>query len=416
MGDKDISDEHRPSAFAAGYVVGAAKSRPFARGREAVKVLHVITGLNVGGAENMLAKLLEAAPEGEERDAVVSLLEPGPIAERIRAGGVRIDSLNMRRGMASFGGVQALSRIVRDTVPDIIHGWMYHGNLAASLASMMAKPRILAKQGVPLVWNVRHSLADTRRETWKTRALLRVSASLSRQPAAIIYNSQVALEQHQAIGFSSQRSLVLPNGFDCAKYQPDPMARERLCSEFGIEPETLIVGIVARLHPMKDHAGLIDAVALARAKGVDVHLLMIGDGLASPPDKMAAQLARQLPANRISHCGARSDVALLMPGLDILAVSSAWGEAFPNVIGEALACGVPVVATDVGDSAVVVGRGGLVVPPCSPGDLASSILQLGELGREGRRYMGIAGRRHIVENYSLGAICEQYRVMHQSIL
>ena len=408
-----ISNEHRPFA---GFAVGAVNCRPSARDGAAVRVLHVITGLNVGGAENMLAKLLEGAAAGAERGSVVSLLEPGPIADRIRACGVRIDSLNMRRGMPGLSGILALSRIVRETAPDVIHGWMYHGNLAASLASKLAKPGVLARQGIPLVWNVRHSLADTRRETWKTRALLRVSAPLSRQPAAIIYNSQVALEQHQAIGFSSQRSLVLPNGFDCAKYQPDPMARERLCSEFGIEPETLIVGIVARLHPMKDHAGLIDAVALARAKGVDVHLLMIGDGLASPPDKMAAQLARQLPANRISHCGARSDVALLMPGLDILAVSSAWGEAFPNVIGEALACGVPVVATDVGDSAVVVGRGGLVVPPCSPGDLASSILQLGELGREGRRYMGIAGRRHIVENYSLGAICEQYRVMHQSIL
>ena len=408
-----ISNEHRPFAR---FAVGAVNCRPSARDGAAVRVLHVITGLNVGGAENMLAKLLEGAAAGEERGSVVSLLEPGPIAERIRACGVRIDSLNMRRGMPTLSSIIALARIVRETAPDVIHGWMYHGNLAASLASMMAKPGVLAGQGVPLVWNVRHSLADTRRETWKTRALLRLSVRMSRQPAAIIYNSQVALEQHQAIGFSSQRSIVLPNGFDCAKYKPDAKARDRLCGEFGIDPGTLIVGIVARLHPMKDHAALIDAVALARTQGMDIHLLMIGDGLASPPETIAARIARQLPADRISHCGARSDVASLMPGLDILAMSSAWGEAFPNVIGEALACGVPVVATDVGDSAVVVGPGGLIVAPCSPRDLASGILQLGELGREGRRTMGIAGRRHIVENYALDAICERYRIMHQSIL
>jgi glycosyltransferase involved in cell wall biosynthesis len=416
LGDKDVCDEQRPFAFAARFAVGAASCRSRTSGVAAVKVLHVITGLNVGGAENMLAKLLEGSVDSNECGSVVSLLEPGPIAERIRACGVRIDSLNMRQGMATFGGVQALSRIVRAAAPDVIHGWMYHGNLAASLASMMAKPRILAKQGVPLVWNVRHSLADSHRETWKTRALLRVSAPLSRQPAAIIYNSQVALEQHQAHGFSPRRSLVLPNGFDCAKYKPDPAARERLCSEFGIDPGALIVGIVARLHPMKDHAGLIDAVALARAKGLDIHLVMIGDGLAPPPERMAAQIALQIPADRISLGGARSDVASLMPGLDILAVSSAWGEAFPNVIGEALACGVPVVATDVGDSAVVVGRCGLIVPPSSPQDLANGIISLSELGPEGRRNMGIAGRQQVAENYSLDAICKRYRTLHQSIL
>lgn len=382
---------------------------PRVGGSAAVKVLHIITGLNVGGAENMLAKLLESAAQTGEQSQVVSLLEPGPLADRIEAQGIAIHTLGLRRGLATPSAALALRRLVRRLAPQVIHGWMYHGNLAASFA------RKCSDRPQALIWNVRHSLSDPQFETRRTRALLWLSARLSDRPDAIIYNSHAAMEEHQAIGFSPRRAVVLPNGFDCGKYRPDKAARALLESQFAIAPDALVVGCVARLHPMKDQANLVEAVARARATGYDIHLLMVGEGLAEPPTDLAALIARRLPSDRVTTSGARFDIASWMPGLDALAVPSAWGEGFPNVIGEALACGVPVVTTDVGDSARIVGAEGAVVPPSDPAGFASALERLLSLPGAARRDLGLAGRERVERDYSLSTISNRYADLYRSL-
>jgi glycosyltransferase involved in cell wall biosynthesis len=374
-----------------------------------MKVLHIITGLNVGGAENMLTKLLEASPDAAREAAVLSLLAPGPLAPRIRACGVRLESLQMQRGMPGPGDALRLARMVREIGPEVLHGWMYHGMLAASFAAFALPGR------VPLIWNIRHSLADPARESRSTRLLLRLGAARSRRPDAIVYNADAALAQHSAFGFSAGRARVLPNGFDCQVYRPDPAARQRLGREFGIDPGVLLVGHVARLHPMKDHAMLVEAAALARAQGLDLHLVMIGAGLEDSPLDLRARIARLLPPGRVTLSGARGDISSLMPGFDLLALPSAWGEAFPNVLGEALACGVPAVATDVGDSARIVGDEGRIVAPGDPRAFAAALGELADLGAERRRELGLAGRRRIEQSYSIGAIANAYRQLHTEI-
>ncbi|MWV27577.1 glycosyltransferase [Aurantiacibacter rhizosphaerae] len=373
-----------------------------------MKVLHVITGLNVGGAENMLAKLIERG--GADTPEVLSLLPPGPIAERITACGVKVHTLNMRRGAVGPAAMLRLPRMVEAIAPDLIHGWMYHGNLAASYARKRLQPRL------PLVWNIRHSIPDLAMESRQTRILLKLSAAISRGPEAIVYNAHVSRAQHEAIGYSATRGMVIPNGFDTSRYQPAPGARDAAAAQFGFADGAFRIACIARLHPMKDHARLVEAVAAARIRGCDIHLVLVGHGLEEPPADLKHLIESKLPADRVTTCGARFDVADWLAGMDLLAVPSAWGEAFPNVIGEALACGVPVVATDVGDSARIVADDGIIVPPKDTHAMTEAILSMAALPPEKREAMGQAGRERVVRDYSLPKIGERYSDMHAACL
>lgn len=364
-----------------------------------MKVLHIITALNYGGAEAMLAKLLATYRHDPQqpRQRVLSLVTPGPVGRQMLADGIDVTSLDMHHGWQAPLVLTALYRHVRRYDPDIIQGWMYHGNIAASVAARMARRR------VPLLWNVRHSLSDIARERWTSRLFIRLGARLSNAPDAILYNSRAALHQHKAIGYAGRAALVIPNGFDLDRFRPDDEARPartRLCAMFGIDPAAIVVGMIARLHPMKDHATIIEAAERARARGHDIHLILAGCGTES--------LKGALPANRLTLLGDRRDVPDWLPGLDIVTLSSAWGEGFPNILGEAMAAGVPCVATDVGDSAEILGDGGLCVAPGDPTALADALATLCAAGPVGRPAIGRRGRTRVATTYALPMIARRY--------
>lgn len=375
-----------------------------------MKVLHVLTSVNAGGPECMLARLLESSPGQRDETAVLTLTPPGPFAERIRDQGVRLYTLRMNRNFWSPVAAARLARIVNTFGPDIIHGWMYRGSIAASVgAMMMGKPS-------SVVWNVRNTLADPDHMPGYLRKYVRLAAWLSSRPDAIIYNSLAASLQHQAYGFSAENNVIIPNGFDCTLNAPDDTARVRLREEFGIAPGPLVVGHVGAFQPMKDHRTLIEAVAEARARGLDLHLVLIGEGLESPHPELARMLQLYLPADRVTTSGCRLDLSRLLPGLDLLAVSSAWGEGFSNVLGEALASGVPVVATDVGDSGTIVGTCGAVVPPRRPELFAQALFELGSLPAGERHALGLKGRERIMELYPLDQVARRYNDLHRSLV
>lgn len=372
---------------------------------QALHVLHITTGLHVGGAEAMLAKLVETRESGI-RHEVISLQPLGVLSQRVEAQGVKAASLDMRKGGLPGPRVATrLIRMVRASAPDIIQGWMYHGNLAASAGS-------LARPGTPLIWNIRHSLSDLALEKPLTRILIRLSARISQHPAAIIYNSNAAARQHAALGFSARRAVVIPNGFDCDHYRPRFGARERLTRLFGIDPKSTIVGMVARHHPMKDHLNLVDAVRRCRSRGVDLHLLLVGEGMDRPPADLAKAIGAALPCDRVTLSSARLDVAEWLSGLDLLALSSAWGEGFPNILGEAMASGVPCIATDVGDSALILDGAGLIVPPRDPLALATALEAFARMTTDERRRRGELGRARVQAHYTLAAVSRTYAELY----
>src|SRR5919106_3077691 len=379
-----------------------------------VKLLHAITGLEIGGAENMLLRLLEAGEREKFGAAVLALMNPdkarfGTLAPKIAALGVPIATLDMSRGSPTPAHVWRLCRTMRAIDPDVVQGWMYHGNLAATVGSWSLPER------PPVVWNVRHSVHDLALEKPLTRLVIRLSARMSGLPRAIIYNSRVSAAQHQKLGFEAGRSVVIANGFDTARFKPRPGAKERLCRELGIDPARTVIGMIARNHPMKDPGNLLGAVASLRAGGRAVHLVMVGSGMIAAHQELIAAVREVGLEAQVSLLGERDDVPAVVAGFDIAALPSAWGEGFPNVLGEAMASGVPCVATDVGDSTWVVGPHGLIVPPRQSEALANALGRLIDLGPEARRQLGLGGRARIVQHFSIHEVVRQYEALHLQV-
>jgi glycosyltransferase involved in cell wall biosynthesis len=209
--------------------------------------------------------------------------------------------------------------------------------------------------------------------------------------------------------------VVLPNGFDLEVFKPDPAARLSVRQELGLPEEALFIGLVGRFYPLKDHYNFIDAAARLRAELPEIHFLLCGEGI-TPENK---ELAEWVNASGIrAHChmlGQREDIPRITAALDI-ACSSSYMEGFPNVIGEAMACGVPCVVTDVGDSALLVGDTGMVVPPKNPQALANAWRELIEMGPDRRASLGEAARRRVGESFSLPAIAARYEELYEGIV
>lgn len=367
-----------------------------------MKVLHVISGLRTGGAETMLYKLLAGADAA--RDAmVVSLGADGPMGPPIAALGVPVVPLGATPGrLPTPASLLRLVRLVRRFAPDVVQGWMYHGNLAALAAVGTSGARR------PALWNIRSTLCDVDQEKRTTSAVIRLGARLSRWPAHIVYPSEAAALEHEAAGYASQRRVLIGNGFDTTRFRPDADARTHARALLGVHDDRVLLGHVARFHPMKNHVGLLRAAALLRDAGVRFHLAMIGRDVDDANAELSAVRRELALDGHLSLLGERRDVVALTPGFDVAVSSSSWGEAFPNVLGEAMACGVPCVATDVGDSARVVGDAGIIVARRDPAALASALARVARLDAAERARLGEAARARVLAHYSLPAIVAQY--------
>jgi glycosyltransferase involved in cell wall biosynthesis len=243
-----------------------------------------------------------------------------------------------------------------------------------------------------------------------------MNALLSHLPDAIVYVSHEGARQHEHLGFPAAKTVVIPNGFDCTVMKPDDQAPVRLRGELGLAPDRAIVGMVTRAHPMKDHANLIRAVGILVGRSVDVHLVMVGRGVDPPDGPIAREVARAGLRERATLLGERDDIQRVLAGLDVLAVSSAWGESFPLIVGDAMASGVPCVVTDIGDCPALVGDTGIVVPRRDSEGLAAVIERLIALGPEARRRLGVAARARIQDTYSVERTTQQYEQLYQTLI
>jgi glycosyltransferase involved in cell wall biosynthesis len=381
-----------------------------------MRVMHVITGLSTGGAETMLLKLLSAASQRMEH-VVVSLGDEGTIGPRIAALGLPVHCLGLKRNAPNPFRALSILPLAQRIAPQLIQGWMYHGNLMASLAAVALRktaPRNVLGQK-PVLWNIRQTVYDLRRERWLTAKLIRQGARLSSGPAAIIYNSQTSASQHEELGYRAEKRVIIPNGFDCQVLRPDEAARKAVRAELGITDDTVLVGLVARYHPMKDHVGFLKAAALVVQSHPQTRFVLVGAGVSSTQPELAEGIQQNELGDRVILLRERSDIPRLNNAFDIGCSASAWGEGFSNSIGEAMACGVPCAVTNVGDSAYIVADTGFVAPPRAPEALAEAIGRLIEIGQPRRQQIGAKARKRIETEFSLSAIVEKYESLYLAI-
>lgn len=342
------------------------------------KVLWLTTGLGSGGAEMMLVQLIRGLPQFQH--VVISLTAGGKHATALREAGIEVHSLDMPAGKPTLSSLWRLFKVVRQTRADVLMGWMYHGCFAAVLARFMRFKR------VPIIWNVRQSLYDLKHEKRGSALVIRALAKLSWLPQRITYNTQTGAKQHEAIGFRSSKTQLIPNGFDLAKWQPG-------------QPVPGRIGRFGRNAPMKDYATFIAAAKLIAEKRPDTEFIIVG----------ADTETLDVPAN-IQLLGERHDLPELTASLNIAVSSSAFGEGFPNVVGEAMACAVPVVATDIGDTRWVTGDSGHLVPPGDPAALAKACIELLDSGIT----QDPAARTRIEQQFSIESVLQKFAALLNS--
>lgn len=371
-----------------------------------IRVCHIITGLYAHGAERMLYKLLSGLDRERFQPAVISLMDQGTVGPAIEALGIPVLTVDLPRGRPHPAGLLRLIRHVRAAQPDILQGWMYHGNLAASLAAHFARGR------PPVIWNIRQSLYDLDHEKRLTRWLVQLSARASGSAGRIIYNSVTSARQHEALGFREDRRVFIPNGFALDDFTPDPALRHQVRREWGWSDHHVVIGLAARYHPMKDHDNFLRAVASVAERHDRVRWVLAGLNVDAGNAALRQRIHELQLGSRIRLLGELRDMRGFYQGLDIATLTSAWGEGFPNVLGEAMAAGVPCVATDVGDAATIIGDTGLLVPAHDSAALAEALTTLIDAGRAERIRWGLEARERIVHEYSLPAIVERYAALY----
>ncbi|OLE52206.1 MAG: hypothetical protein AUG51_19055 [Acidobacteria bacterium 13_1_20CM_3_53_8] len=372
-----------------------------------IRILHIINDLSIGGAEMTLYKLLSKIDNERFESVVISLKNHGKLRERIEALSVPVYSVSMKSKVPTPTSVLRLIRLARQLDPDLVQGWMAHGNLAAQVVAAFAPCRL------PVLWNIRQSLYSLTHEKPMTKAAIRLCARLSKMPVKIFYNSRTSAAQHEAIGYRSENCIVIPNGFDPDRFSTSLEARLSVRRELGLAEDTFLIGLIGRHHWMKDHHNFFQAARLLRAEHPNVHFVLCGRGVVWDNKSLSQEIQQSNLDGRVHLLGERDDIPRLMAALDIN-VSSSSDEGFPNVIGEGMCCGVPCVATDVSDLPWIVGETGRIVPPRDASALALALKEMIELEAEDRTALGLAARARVMQCFQLKSIIEKYEEVYET--
>lgn len=368
-----------------------------------IRICHLITSLDTGGAEHSLVNLVTAMNRDEFENEVITLLKPGPMAQTLAQAGIPVTSMEIGQHRPNPAVLLSLIRHLRAKKPKILQTWLYHADFFGTAAAFFAGPD-------HLLWNVRSSEIDNPGIRRSTRYLARLLAILSRRPDAIVVNSQDGQRYHERIGYHPKRWVNIANGVDLQRFRPRRGEQAILRTRLGLPADAAVIGLIARYHPMKDIETFLRAAARFQQDHENVKFVLCGDGL-SPDNTPLARLVRTLDLERnIVPLGPRSDIELIYPALDVLTLCSIYGEGFPNVLCEAMACDVPCVATDVGDSAAIIGDSGLIVPRRDPEAIARAWHGLLEK-RPGTESV----RSRVAACYSLEKMCARYESFYRSL-
>jgi glycosyltransferase involved in cell wall biosynthesis len=366
------------------------------------KIVHVITCLDNGGAESLLYKFIQY--NNHDRHYVISLRGEGKYGSKIRALGVNVDCLDMSPKLPSLFAVAKMLVIIVRQKPDVVKTWMYHANLLGGLAALLC--------GYPVIWGIHNTTLDKSKSSVSTRIINWICGKCSNLvPSVIISVSEIGLPIHRAAGYNINKMMFIPNGYDVDSYCPSPLGRKNIRLELAVADNIRLLGLVARFNPQKDHENLLSSLSLVNKNNRHVRLLLVGPQI----DRNNRPLVEKIHENGLDDCvmllGPRDDIPAIMNAIDLFVLPSAFGEAFPNVLAEAMACGTPCVTTCVGDSSSIVGNTGWVVEPRNPIVLAEAItnaLQEMDDCELWKKRQSLC-RQRIVNNFTIGKFVDRYR-------
>jgi len=368
-------------------------------------IVFLTRSLNFGGAERQLVALGRGLHNAGHEVCVATFYGGGPLEQDLRQAGIRVQALNKRGRWDVLRFLGRLLRFVRSERPDILHSYL----VVPNLVTVLLRP-LLPK--IRIVWGVRASDMDLSYYDWSARFTFSLSCRLSNLADLIIANSRSGMVFHRDKGYPAHKMVVIPNGIDTDRFRPTPEAREKTRAEWGIGVNETVIGIVGRLDPMKDYPNFLRAASLMSHARSGVRFVCVGDGPKDYRDRLE-RLAGELGLdNRVVWAGTRSDLPAVYSAFD-LATSASSSEGFPNVVAEAMACGLPCVVTDAGDSASIVGTLGIVVPPADPERLArawdTALSQIGPA-------KAAQTRKRVIDEFSLASLISRSEQVLQQLI
>lgn len=362
-------------------------------------ILFLVRSLDRGGAERQLVVLAKGLARRGHAVAVAVFFGGGVYEAELAEADVRVINLGKQGRWDVLPFLNRLVRLLRKERPAVMHSYLGVPNILATVL----KPLL---PGIRIVWGVRASNVDLSRYDWLSRLAYSLECRLARFADCIIANSCAGKRYAVANGFPEGKIIVIPNGIDTTYFRFDSKGRQQVRSEWALGEDEMLVGLVARLDPMKDHPSFLEAAShIARGRH-DVRFVCVGDGSADYVEAIKQQAVALGLIEQLIWAGARDNMPAVYSALDI-ATSSSFGEGFSNTIAEAMACGVPCVVTDVGDSAHIVGDLGSVVAPGDGSALAAAIQHLTNLPPAERRALGDAGRARIVSEFGLDRLVQR---------
>ncbi|MGP9545672.1 glycosyltransferase family 4 protein [Psychrobacter sp. AOP7-B1-25] len=367
-----------------------------------MKIVHIITGLHNGGAEGVLYRLVTHDHANEH--IVISMMDAGKYGPMLLDKGIDLHDLNMSAGKISPKPLLKLYKILKKNNPDVVQTWMYHADLVGGLTARAA--------GITnIFWNLRHSNFDSNHTKSSTIKIAKLNAKLSKViPKKIISCAQGAIKAHTDLGYCEEKIVVIGNGYDLSTFKIDDNSRSLIRSELNIG-KTPVIGMVGRYDPQKNHRGLIEALGIVKEKGYAFELVLIGRDLNDENEIILEQIKKANLYNETYLLGQRNDIPSIMNALDIHVLSSSYGEGFPNVIAEAMACGTPCIATDIGDSKVIVGDYGTIVESNSIEKLSLAIMKNLDLMHDDKQWQRLrqSSQQHIMQNFSIQNMVSKYK-------
>lgn len=376
--------------------------------RRPLKVLHVITGLNLGGAERQLLMLVRGSDPSRFVHEVISLTDVGPVGQELAAQGWPVTAMKMRSGRSTVAATARLRRHMSRSGADLVQTWLYHADLVGGLSARSL--------GLPVVWNVRMSWMDPASTKRTTMLAARACARLSRRiPARTVFNSLEGMQSHVQHGYDRASGVYIGNAVDTELFTPDDDAHSRLAGMLGLAEGSHLIGLVARFDPQKGHEVMLDAMRTVASEIPSAHLVLVGDGCTRENEALTSLVVERRLEERTHLLGPRSDVAMLTPGFDVAVSASRYGESSSNAVVEALASGVPVVATDVGAARSLVDCAGRVVPSGSAAELARALVDILRLGAPERMTLEASARRMALRSDVVGT-CERYASLWEAVV
>lgn len=374
-----------------------------------MKILHIITGLDTGGAEMMLLKLCRRLQMASQQNSVISLSGKGPVGAKLEEAGVPVTALGLSRGsLPNPWKVLDLARKIRRERPDVIQCWMYHANFLGGLAAKLANRR-------PVVWNIRATILRATHNRRSTLLLNSLSAKMASHLAEhIICCSEASLAAHVDAGYPRRLMSVIPNGFELDRFQKLPEARQQLRRDMGIPDDAFVVGNVGRFDPVKDHSTFFQTAGRLLEAHPHAWFMLAGDRVDHENPEITGMVGEMGLSGRTRLLGRRQDMAEIYSAMDALLLCSK-SESFPNVLGEAMACETPCVSTEVGDAKYILGQTGAVCPVGDSGALAEALGNIARLSDEERSLTGRLARARVSELFDIAKVANTYSTLYEKL-